>query len=98
MPISEFGFLMLMFILLNHYMFVEVMRFLQDNKWKLIKCILRPIAKFTHKAKQAFFITLCYISLFFMRYLTLLPMARPLTSGFTNGFSMKTSLINNFCL
>ena len=65
MAISEFRLSMLMFILLNHYMFVEVMRFLQDNKWKLIKCILRPIAQFTNKAERAFFITLCYISLFF---------------------------------
>ena len=79
-------------------MFVEVLRYLQDNKWKLIKCILRPIAKFTNKAKQAFFITLCYISLFFMTYLTISPLDRPLTAGFTKGFSMKTSLINISCL
>ena len=31
--ISEFGLLMLMVILLNHYMFIEVMRYLHDNKW-----------------------------------------------------------------
>ena len=31
--ISEFGLSMLMLILLNHYMFIEVMRYLDDNKW-----------------------------------------------------------------
>ena len=31
--ISEFGLSILVLILLNHYMFIEVMRYLQDNKW-----------------------------------------------------------------
>ena len=31
--ISEFGLWMLILILLNHYIFVEVMRYLHDNKW-----------------------------------------------------------------
>ena len=31
--ISEFGFSMLMLILLNNFMFNEVMRYLHDNKW-----------------------------------------------------------------
>ena len=30
--ISEFGLLMLMLILFNHYMFNEVMRYLHDNR------------------------------------------------------------------
>ena len=31
--ISEFGLSMLMFILLNHYMFMEVMRYVLDITW-----------------------------------------------------------------
>ena len=31
--ISEFGLSILMLILLNHYMFIEVMRYVHDNKW-----------------------------------------------------------------
>ena len=31
--VSEFGLLMLMFILLNHNMFIEVMMYLHNNKW-----------------------------------------------------------------
>ena len=50
--ISEFGLSM---FILNHYMFVEVMRYLYDNKW---------FGSQQNKAKQAFLITLCYIVLF----------------------------------
>ena len=41
---------MLMLILLNHYMFIEVMRYLHDNiglKANTIKCILKPTALVT---------------------------------------------------
>ena len=31
--ISEFGLSILMLILLNHYICIEVMRYLHDNKW-----------------------------------------------------------------
>ena len=31
--ISEFGLSMLMLILHNNYMFIEVMRYLHDDKW-----------------------------------------------------------------
>ena len=56
-----------MFILLNHYMFIEVMRNLHEiSGWKPIQGILRPTALFTSKAKRAFLITLCYIVLIFM--------------------------------
>ena len=57
-----------MLILLKRYMFNEVMRYLHDNNWKPIKCILRPIALFTNKAKQAFIDKLCYIVLFVMMF------------------------------
>ena len=33
MAISEFGLSMLMLILLNHYLFIEVTKYLNDNKW-----------------------------------------------------------------
>ena len=63
------------------------------------KCILRPTALFLNKAKQAFFITLCYIVLFFNHVsLTISPLDRPITPEFTKGPSMKTSLINILCL
>ena len=55
--ISEFGLSKFMLILLNHYMFIEVTRYLHENKWFGIQ---------QNKAKQAFLITLCYIVLFFM--------------------------------
>ena len=31
--IAEFGLSKLMLIFLNHYMFIEVMRYLHDNRW-----------------------------------------------------------------
>ena len=63
------------------------------------KCILRPTALFTNKAKQAFLITLCYIvTLFYEVNPTLWPFERPITASFTKGFSIKTSLINILCL
>ena len=44
--ISEFGLSILMLILLNHYMFIEVMSYVHDNKWfgEPIRCIVRPAA------------------------------------------------------
>ena len=33
MAISEFGLSMLMLILLNHFMFIEIIRYLHDSKW-----------------------------------------------------------------
>ena len=33
LAVCEFGLSMLMLILLNHYIFIEVMWYLHDNKW-----------------------------------------------------------------
>ena len=65
--------------------------------WRPVKCILRPNALFTNKAKGAFLITLCYILLFFM---TCTSQFRHWigTAVFTKGISIRTSLINILCL
>ena len=82
-----------MLILLNQYIFIEVMGNLHDNK--PIKCISRPPTLFTNKAKQAFFkqsktglfhyIVLHCIG-FYDVNLTISPLDRPIPEEFTRGF------------
>ena len=56
---------MLMLILLNHNIFIEVMRYLHDNKcfFEASRMHFKTYC-FVYKAKRAFLITLCYIALF----------------------------------
>ena len=99
MAISEFGLSMLMLILLNHYMFIEVMRYLHDNKAGLEANKIHFVTHcFVSKAKWAFLITLCYNVLFYDVNLTISPLDRAIIAKFTKGFSMKTLLINILCL
>ena len=67
-----------MLILLSHYMFIEVMRYVCMIVifWKPIKCILRPTALFTNKAKRAFLITFCYAVLFYDVNFTISPLEK----------------------
>ena len=61
---------------------------LEANKMRL-----RSTALFTNKAKGAFFITMCYIVLFFYNAnLTISPLDRPITAKFTKMCSMKHHL------
>ena len=56
---------MLMLILLNYYIFIEIMRYLHDNKWfgNQLNVFYDPLLRLK-KAKRAFLITLRYIVLF----------------------------------
>ena len=72
---------------------------MHDNKWKPIKCILRPTACIVYKAKRAFFnfiVSRC-IEFYDVNF-AISPLGRPIRAEFTKRFSMKTSLINILCL
>ena len=66
--ISEFGLLMLMLILLNHYMFIEGMGYLHEiSGLEANKTHFESHCFVYNKAKWAFLITFCYIVLFLWR-------------------------------
>ena len=69
----------LMFILLNHYMLIEVMRYLNDNKLpeRKLNAFLRPTALFVNKAKWAFYIFLHCIVFYDVKF-TVWPLYRPI--------------------
>ena len=56
--------MMLIPILLNHYMFNEVVRYLHVISGLEANIVHVRTLCFAYKAKQAFFITFCYIALF----------------------------------
>ena len=91
----SFGLWTLMLILLNYYMFTELMWCLHDNKWFGSQ---EMYFKTHYKAKQAFLVTSCYSVLFHDVNITIWPLDRPIIAEFTKRFSMKTPLINILCL
>ena len=74
MAISEFGFSLLMLILL--------MRYMHDNKWfEAKKCILKPTALYTNKAKRGILLLDCVtLHCFFYLNLTISPLDKAYNS------------------
>ena len=96
--ISEFGLSMLMVILLNSYMFNEVMRYLHDIRW-FYKMQFRTHCFVYKQSKTGFFnYNVLHCIDFDDVNLTISPFDRPITAEFTKGFSIMTSLINIICL
>ena len=83
-------FWLLVLTLLSHYIFIQVISICM-----IISGILRPTVFFPNKTKWAFLVNVCYIVL---SHITILTLDRPIIAEFKKGFSMKTSLVNIFCL
>ena len=94
--ISEFGLLILMLILLNHYKFIEVMRYLHDNKW--FRMHLNPLLCLQTKLTGPFKLHCVTMYCFYDVNLTISQLNWFITAEFTMGFSMRASLINILCL